>query len=319
MSVLMASVISSLLSSGASLEASAYPKPGNVHRLADFWDTRYEDFLLSAHLLHPVLLSLILEAVESGRGSVGRAVYASVRLAKFAGVRGNACLGLSTILSPLAAGVGLCLREGVVSVEGVVRFSGVVLGRCGVEDALFFYRAIREVSPSYLGRHVGGRLPDVFDPGFEREIRSRGITLIDVFSESSSWDLVSRELIEGYPRCLWVREFLRRGRYSMDWNSVVVHAYLHLLSREIDGLVLRRGGRGVAERLRVMARRALALGGLLTEEGRRYVRRLDSWLRSRGLNPGSVADIIAGGIALYNLEEFIRSGGLDGLGSILRC
>jgi triphosphoribosyl-dephospho-CoA synthetase len=35
------------------LEVSAYPKPGNVHRNADFNDTRYEHFLASAVAVAP--------------------------------------------------------------------------------------------------------------------------------------------------------------------------------------------------------------------------------------------------------------------------
>src|SRR6476619_6256717 len=76
------------------LEATAR-KPGNVHRYADFVDTTYLDFLLSAAAIGPVmdralgrpLGETVLEAVRATRRVTGR----------------NTNLGIILLLAPLAS------------------------------------------------------------------------------------------------------------------------------------------------------------------------------------------------------------------------
>ena len=70
------------------------PKPGNVNRLHDFADTRFEDFLLSAIAIGPALL-------EADRHDVGQTIWQAVRDTRQL-VRSNTNLGIVLLLAPLA-------------------------------------------------------------------------------------------------------------------------------------------------------------------------------------------------------------------------
>ena len=71
------------------------PKPGNVHRGADFEDVTYVDFVQSAVVVGPILE----RAAELG---VGRTVLEAVRATREA-VGTNTNLGTLLLLAPLAA------------------------------------------------------------------------------------------------------------------------------------------------------------------------------------------------------------------------
>jgi len=75
------------------LEVSA-PKPGNVSRYADFTDTRFEDFLLSAVAIGPAM-------ERAGRDGVGQIIWRAVRDTQRL-VRSNTNLGMVLLLAPLA-------------------------------------------------------------------------------------------------------------------------------------------------------------------------------------------------------------------------
>src|SRR5438105_4628842 len=93
-------------------------KPGNVHRLRDFADVGYVDFLTSAAAIAPVL-----EMAPERR--VGATVLDAVRATR-AAVATNTNLGIVLLLAPLAAAAGHQeLRSGVAH----------VLDRLDVEDA----------------------------------------------------------------------------------------------------------------------------------------------------------------------------------------
>jgi len=53
----------------ALLEVSAYPKPGNVHRLRDVPGTRYEHFLAGSVAMGPAMRKLALGGYDARRGS----------------------------------------------------------------------------------------------------------------------------------------------------------------------------------------------------------------------------------------------------------
>src|SRR5688572_23104506 len=76
------------------LEVTA-PKPGNVHRGADFDDLTFADFLVSGVTIGPVLA----QAIEIG---VGPAILAAVQATRRL-IDTNSNLGMVLLLGPLAA------------------------------------------------------------------------------------------------------------------------------------------------------------------------------------------------------------------------
>ncbi|MFM2095739.1 MAG: hypothetical protein RIS70_2863, partial [Planctomycetota bacterium] len=106
------------------LEVTA-PKPGNVHRGADFEELQFLDFLVSATRIGPVME----RAVERGVGAtVFDAIHATREM-----VPTNTNLGIVLLLAPLAAVPrNRSLREGVAE----------VLSMMTPKDAENVYRAI---------------------------------------------------------------------------------------------------------------------------------------------------------------------------------
>ena len=116
------------------LEATA-PKPGNVHRGADFEGLTFNDLLVSAVAIGPA----VQRAPDRG---VGTTVLAAVRATR-ALVATNTNLGTLLLLAPLAAvNPGQSLRAGI----------GSVLDALTATDAREIYEAIGLAGPAGLGR-----------------------------------------------------------------------------------------------------------------------------------------------------------------------
>ena len=116
------------------LEATA-PKPGNVHRGADFEGLTYLDFAASTLTIGPA----IAQAAAVGR--LGECVYSAID-ATHRIVGTNTNLGTVLLLVPLA----MVPRSGALG-------SGIraVLARLDAEDARRVYEAIRLANPGGMG------------------------------------------------------------------------------------------------------------------------------------------------------------------------
>jgi triphosphoribosyl-dephospho-CoA synthase len=302
----------------AALEASAYPKPGNVNRFSDRPPKRLEHFIAGSIALGPALreaavmgASAGLYQVEVGGIGVGRLVKRAVADVARWQRGGNTHLGVALLFIPLAAGAGLTYaRRGKVGLEGVREGAVEVMRGSTVEDAVEVYEAIALAKPSGLGVFEG-EAPDIADPAFRGELASRGLTLLKVMEEASRWDDVARELAGGFEATfnLALPELLSVLRERGDLRLAVAQSYVKLLASRLDTFIARcvgvkvtqrlpdavEAGRWAAEEVRRMAEEALRLGGALTPEGVRALERMDAELKARGgdYNPGSTADIVA--------------------------
>ena len=54
----------------AALEVSGWPKPGNVHRMANFEDTTFEQFIAGSIALGPQARMAALRGIEAGRRKI---------------------------------------------------------------------------------------------------------------------------------------------------------------------------------------------------------------------------------------------------------
>ncbi|MEM4700342.1 MAG: triphosphoribosyl-dephospho-CoA synthase [Candidatus Nezhaarchaeales archaeon] len=303
----------------AALEVSAYPKPGNVHRLSDYPHKRFEHFIAGSIAMGPALREAAVMGASVGLGQLEASGVGVGRLVKRAVVDvaswqrgGNTHLGAILLLVPLAAGAGLAFasRRGLGPQE-VRRGAVEVMGASTVEDAVRVYEAVAIASPSGLGA-VEGEAPDVADPCFEAKLREGGMTLLKVMEVASKWDDVAYELSHGFEATFNValpalQEALERAG---DLRLAIVQSYLSLLASRPDTFIARcvgararpgepihravEAGMGAAEEVMRMAREALELGGALSRQGLRRLEEMDRELRLRGedYNPGSTADIV---------------------------
>jgi len=250
------------------LEVSA-PKPGNVHRGADFEDLRFEDFVTSAVAIAPAMDA----AVDRG---VGKTVFAAVE-ATHRTLGTNTNLGTVLLLAPLAK-----VPRHVPLESGVVD----VLAACGPDDARDVYAAIRLAAPGGLGKvaeyDVAGPAP---------------ADLLAAMRAAAGRDMIARQYAEHFRHVLglalpWLGEGLDR-----EWTLAesIVHVQMRLMAAYPDSLIARKCGRAIAQESAARAARVLAAGTPGVEDYHRALAEFDFWLRSdaRRRNPGATADLIA--------------------------
>ncbi len=295
------------------LEVSGYPKPGNIHRLYDFKDTRFEHFLASAVALGSTLKVMALRGMEArlkmrrvDEIGLGGGINSCVTATKRWHRGRNTLLGTMSLLVPLAAGAGMTVADGELSsLRALRQRTTVAMKSTTVEDAVEFYDAVIAAGAGGLGRLEIGA-PDVTSPSAKEELRSKGLRLIDVMKVSAKWDGVAREWVggmkvtfqAGYPTVSTVFE------ETGDINLATVHCYLTILSQQPDTLIARKLGWETAEKVSKRAEKILAAGGLLTAKGRRLLEDFDLSLRTHDnrYNPGTTADLTAASLMVAILK-----------------
>ena len=258
------------------------PKPGNVHRSADFEDLTFGDFVTSAVAIGPAM-------DRAGRErSVGQTVLDAVRATRQL-VDTNTNLGTILLLAPLAA-----VSREVPLVEGVAS----VLSELNSEDAGRVYQAIREAAPGGLGDvpswDVAGPAPP---------------DLLQAMRAAADRDLVARQYANDFAELFqsvvpYLRDGLDAGR---GLTASVIHAHLRLMAQYPDSLIARKCGPDVASEAAARAAQALDVGPPDADAYRRAVADVDFWLRSDGhrRNPGTTADLIAAGLFVLLRDEII--------------
>jgi triphosphoribosyl-dephospho-CoA synthase len=263
------------------LEVSAC-KPGNVHRLRDFPDLTFLDFALSA--------VAIAEPMDRANvNGVGQTVDEAIKATRRV-VATNTNLGIVLLLAPLAA---------VPARVGLEAGIEPVLDATTVEDSRAVYRAIRMAQPGGMG--------DVSDQDLADEPT---MSLREIMRLASDRDSISRQYANGFREVFGealpaLRGSLEEGRAL---ETAIVGAYLKVLARHPDSLIVRKAG---IEQARQVSRRAweiLDQGWPDREEARLRCEAFDEWLREpcRRLNPGTTADLITA--ALY---AAIRDGTIE--------
>lgn len=298
------------LSLAFALEASGYPKPGNVDRLHDLPGLSYEAFIVTSIVSLKYLEKGVRRGLK-GWGNIvfGDLVYGIVTDSMKKSGSSNTCLGSSLLITPLSVAIGLCLRRGEENLDCFLKMVREVLSASTIEDSIEFYRAVREAKPSYIKPNdETGDYVNVWDYDFKKKLRTKRHRLKDVLEFSASHDIVSHELINGYPRSMNALRFLsERFNAHKNWNRAVVETYVHLLSRDHDTVVAREHGFETAARVRDLAGKVIIKLLVANQsEWTGIVGSLDSEIRKMKVNPASIADIVASTIALYTVNSLVR-------------
>jgi triphosphoribosyl-dephospho-CoA synthase len=277
--------VAALVQLACLLEASA-PKPGNVSPGRAFHDTSYDDFLISAAAIGPAF-------ADVARNSIGTTIEQAIEATARA-TRANTNLGIVLLLAPLAKAAGLpggTLRERV----------GRVLAETTTEDARLVYQAIRRAGPGGMGK-----------AGSQDLSETPTVTLTEAMALARDRDAVAREYATDF-ELTFTRgaPALRAARAAgLGWSDAVVETFLTLLASSPDTLIVRKGGRQVAESVSRRASEIAKAGGVRTEEGRALLRAFDAELRDpqNTRNPGTTADLTAAAIFVALLEDgWLRS------------
>ncbi|MGH8679077.1 MAG: triphosphoribosyl-dephospho-CoA synthase, partial [Burkholderiales bacterium] len=245
-------------------------KPGNVSAASPGHDMNAQDFVTSADAAAAVIAQPGLTIGER----ILRAIEATREVVAF-----NTNLGIVLLCAPLAHAAVEPLAE-----RSLRDRVAAGLRTMTVTDAELAYRAIRLARPGGLGhseRH------DVFD--------APSVSLLEAMREAAGRDRIAyqyvtdfRDVFEsGVPAA---RTALASG-YSAEWAAVAV--YLVFLSRFPDSHVGRKHGLEIArEVIREAQTAATALEAAAgPQQAMPLLEDLDRRLKSRGINPGTSADM----------------------------
>lgn len=277
------------------LEVDA-PKVGNVNRFHDFEDASLEDFHRSALAIGRPFGFL----EEQG---VGKTIFEAVKATREV-VSTNTNLGIILLLAPLAmAWCRMISSSGNHQPKSLLRdlwkqHIGEVLDSLSAEDTRYVYKAISLASPSGMGQV---KQYDVFKE------ESPPIPLVEAMKPAAKLDLIARQYNERFELVLGVGYeaiscFLEKG---LNLPHAIAQTHLFLLSHYQDSLITRKLGLKWSREVQARARTVWEEGGWLTGNGQKYVQEFDRWLREDGhqLNPGTTADLVAGILFVYLLEN----------------
>ena len=273
----------------ACAEELAAPKPGNVHVHADGHRMTVADFTRSAEVAAPLLCApgralgqRILDAAAATREAVGQ----------------NTNLGILLLCGPLAMAA---LRHEPSLQDGVI----AAIEESTLADAEAVFTAIRIARPGGLGtahRH------DVN--------RAARVHLHEAMAEAASHDSIARQWSVGFADVLGagVATYAQARVRWADPATASLAAYLHFLAGWPDSHVVRKHGGEVANGVQQQAR---SMAGELAgcHNPRDLLGRLLAWdavLKSRGINPGTSADLTVATSFAWRLQNGLPLPGDDG-------
>ena len=265
----------------ACLLEAAIPKPGNVHRGADFHDLTFYDFAAAAVAVGPVF-----ERARQSDG-VGRTVLDAVGATRrLTGTNVN--LGIVLLLAPLAR-----VKRAVPLPTGVAG----VLQALTPEDAARTYEAIRLAEPGGLGTSDEA---DLAGPA--------PVDLLAAMRLAADRDLVARQYVDDFAEVFEVvGDIVAQRSAGRRLADAVIRAHLRLMHEHPDALIARKCGAAVAREAAAYAGQVLAAGEPGEETYHEALADFDFWLRSDGhrRNPGTTADLIAAALFVLLRDNMI--------------
>ncbi len=266
------------------LEVSGTPKPGNVDREREYPDLRFEQFLAGA-----VGTRDGFRHAASGE-PVGRAFERAVAgMSRQRG--GNTQFGAVLLLTPL---IGATAHDTGNADGGNQRARSVtpqraqtVVDATTVDDTVAFYTAFEHVDVAVDDPPEELEALDVRHGGAaEPAIRERGLSLGELMEKSASVDGIAAEWTDGFPRTFEVADHLLDGDGPITDRAS--EAFLSQLAASVDTFVITQHDQSTATEVKNRAQEVLA--------GRETARELAADFVDRGINPGTTADIVAGGL-----------------------
>lgn len=274
------------------LEVCCKEKPGNVDRCHDYDDTALEHFLASTIFAHDALLNAEnFGGIDGGTSvnlrpeypkeyrddflaaGIGRLIYDAVSdTNRHSG--GNTHFGAFLLLIPLIAGRGIAGAKELIH-------------RTNVSDAVIFYLAFGLTSV----RMNESDDMDVNSPSAIEDLRRKGMTLYDVMEYSSANDMIAAEWVNGFTL---TEKFADALIASGKGKDAIPEVFLRFMSEYTDTFVVKKLGADAGKWTKETARDVI--------DGKMAPEEFDRICLSRGINPGSLADITIAGIFIALLE-----------------
>ncbi|WP_406661054.1 triphosphoribosyl-dephospho-CoA synthase [Methanolobus sp. ZRKC3] len=281
------------------LEVSSSPKPGNIDRYDDYEDTRYEHFLASAISMYPVM-----EEASGCNDGVGRLIKNAVTESVSWQKGGNTHFGAIILLVPLAMAAGRILsKKEEFSIPELTELAHTIVRNTNSADAADFYSCFETAG-------VKVNPVDEFDlqnVDSIDELQQKNVSLYNLMEIASSYDLIANEWVYGFKRCTECADLIVKGmsgdlldgKLNSDINDIVVYSFLKLLSENEDTFITTKfdteTANYVSERAQIIVEE-LYNNNVTFNTVLPLIRKFNTELLERRINPGSTADIIIAGL-----------------------
>lgn len=270
------------------------PKPGNVNIWSDGHNMAVHDFLASAAAIAPVMAQPGL--------NVGQRILHAIEATRKV-VNCNTNLGIVLLFAPLCDAIQRCASFDQLSSELETTLNNLTL-----DDARLCYEAIRLAEAGGLGEQA------------EEDINQQpSVTLLEAMALAQNRDTIALQYVNNYQQ-VWDISYkqltaaLKCGE-KVEWATTI--AYLYLLTRVPDTLIIRKQSRHIAQTVAQKAQLFILkmnknrpLSNSTTE--------LTVWdheLKSHAINPGTSADMTAAALLLFAFEQAFDSDRI----SVARC
>ncbi|MGZ8223640.1 MAG: triphosphoribosyl-dephospho-CoA synthase [Methylobacter sp.] len=276
--------LGTLYQQACEVELQAF-KPGNVSIYAEGHGMTVTDFRISAEVSAAPLCNPDY--------SLGEKIFYAVK-ATVEAVGCNTNLGIILLCAPLIQSVSHSRYSGLTLRQALTQ----VLGTTTIADADWVFKAITIASPGGLG---SSKVQDVHEKA--------SVTLTEAMKLASSKDRIALQYTTGYKDIFdlaiirYNHELIRWG--NKNWAAVAVYA--DLLSRFPDSHIERKYGNQYSE---MMAGKMALLSEELskTDNPERLIpllHRIDQEFKSKGVNPGTTADMTVATVLAVFLEDII--------------
>ncbi len=278
-------------------EVSAAPKPGLVDPFSRgaHADMDYFTFLSSAAALAP----FFAEFAGIGGARHGEPQDLLPRLRK---------VGLAAEKAMFAATAGANTHKGLIFSLGLLcAAAGRLLAPAGRVEPDACAREAAEIVAGINRRELAALRPD---KGQDTRVQGAAtLTAGEQLYLKYGVRGVRGEAEDAFPSV--IRHALPRLRADLaagtSWNDAMIDALFVLCQRVEDTTVLNRAGPEGLAYVRAKASEALALGGMTSAQGRRFIQTLDEDFSRRNLSPGGCADLLAAAVFLEMLSGEFRA------------
>lgn len=293
-------IIVDIFSTSILLEALAPTKLSTVSGYKGVKDLNIIHFAYTPNVLKPSLEETAKDAIGDKNLRLGSYLLKYVVSASTHPLlKTNTAFGYLMLASPLLYIIVKALVRGdsVTTVNEVItKYHHVVIEELKKETLKDFYTALRKASVRHLGEYFG-EIPSV---NVEDTSVLENFSLWEALRASMYSDLVSHEIVSGFKRVLEVHNNLLKERPTpkklLD-SITLIHT--KTLSSNLDTLVLKSRNFNSALLLKY-------LSTLRTSISREVWERIDNYVRENELNPGSTSDVVAAGLALYQVSTYVN-------------
>lgn len=280
----------SVLAYGLYMEPIIHPKPGAVTLLRVHPDKDVGMFVANTSIAEVALLEACVRRSKGLKSPLAHGLRVYRVMASKLGLKTNIALGSLILALPIAT--ALSTKQGAPVADLVREAHSIVVSETGSEEAVEYYKLLEYFKPSHLGLYKGP-IPGV-GSGYPK-------SFVDVL-RVASWDLVHRELLEGYPVTLEAYNMMLRG--DGELRELFLKTLLELLATHGDTLIASKFGFSAYKKAKVEAREALSKSEELGVE--EAIEWLDSLWRPRGWNPGAILDILAVALGLLHYKKIFE-------------